>query len=267
MRKIWTILGGLAMASFASADDLVLARSMMAEALYELSGHSRVTIDIQGKEAYRGLESPFRVTIALGGATMSGVNTSLFEAAFTRNGYLTHRLAGDGQLLWFWDHEAKTYSSSRYQREDATSAYTDYRHRLLQAIQRRSAGPSTWATHILMDAFGAGTTNVSNLSGNWRPWQPMASTFVTSGGSTATISCSVTTPYPQTFAYWLDNSGSGYRLTGGEGRQSATINGSLREVEWQATITRGALPVDFNSRFVPPAGSRSVSVSSRQAGG
>lgn len=270
MRR-WIVLAAISiMGGAAVADDLETARPLMAEAIYDLAGYDRVTVDISGEESFRGDVTPFRTTLAAWFINTATIPTTRFEAMFRKGVSLTGRLAGDGQYLWQWDPSTRTYSSSRYQTDDPEPAgqYADHRQRLLQTIGKRVTGPGSFGSHILMDAFGANASNVSTMATRWRPWMPTATVTVRATPSGYAIECTTTTPTPATLTYLLETSASGTQvLTGAQYTTTTMIGGAPRTTDWTATIYRGNVPTDFDSTFSAPAGSRSTSVQNKQVGG
>ena len=266
----WITLTAIALgAAIVSADDIDTARPLMASAMSELATYDRVTIDINGQESYRGVDTPFRYSLAAQ-FLAAPVPTTHFEGMFSKNGVGNGRLAGDGQWLWHWDPVARTYSSSRYQTDSTVAAnqFADHRQRVLQAISKRVTGPASFGAHILMESFGANASNLATLDSRWRPWLSTATVVVRSSPGMAEVECTSTTPISARLTYYLEETATGgWALNSAVYQSSVSVAGNLRVQEWTATVYRGTLPTDFSRTFSAPAGSRSVSIQGKQVGG
>lgn len=258
----------LALAGISYADDLDAARPLMAEAIYDLAGYDKVTIDITGEEAFRGTTTPFRVTLSTWFVTAAAIPTVRFEGVFSKNAVMHSRLAGDGQFLWLYDVPGRTYSSSRYQTEDEEAPYADHRQRFLQALNRRLTGAGSFGGQVLMDTFGANASNAGTMATRWRPWMPTASVTLRATPSGYVVECTTSTPTPATLTYFLETTSSGgHALVGAQYTSTTMIGGATRTTDWTATIYRGNVPTGFDHTFLPPAGSRPTSLTNRQVGG
>ena len=245
------------------ADDLLLARSMMRSAMNELGSHELLTIVVTGVETDGDKKTEFRLDLAVRFSLLavgdSFRQVAQLELLSYRDGQLTYRAAGDGDRYWHYDLAKRQYTSTEY----GTVKYVGReRSRLFKNMLVRSQGAQTFLSRLMADAFVTGLAGSGATRSAWLPWRP-TSTVTVSGSD---VVCYSGIPSQSRLTYILE-SGTGFRhwLRGASYIEQSTISGRKRTVQWQALIVPDEIPRDTSFEFVPPEGSRAVSV--EEAGG
>ena len=250
-------------ASLSMADDLSAARAMMRNAMMELGSHEKLTIVVTGVETDGDTETEIRMNLAVMFSLVpvgdSFRQIAQLELLSFRDKQLMYRVAADGDRFWHYDLAKKQYTSTEY----GTAKFVGReRSRLFKNLSVRSQGVQTFLSRLMADAFVSGLTSASAGRSAWLPWRPNAT--VTVNGSD--VVCDSGIPSESKLTYILE-AGSGFRhwMRGASYIEQSTISGRKRTVRWQAVIFRGEIPRDTSFEFVPPPGSRAVSV--EEAGG
>lgn len=244
-------LAAVVLPGFVLAQDLPLARTMMDGAMAELSGHSRLTLILNGTETDGGNQHTFSAVVAIEFGFNNGRQSVRTEVLDYRDNQLRKRVAGDGERFWTYDLIGKVYTSTEY----GTAPHAGKeRERLFQNMLLRLKGEQTFLAKLLKDTYG-GTLNAATA---WTPWRPNAQVKVESEN----IVCTATAPSPNRLTYSLEKTpGFGYSLKSVDYLEETRISGRVRTTQWTVGIYRNWLPDTTSWTFVPPAGSHSVSVS------
>ena len=252
-------------ASICVADDLATARLMMDRAHAELGTHRSLTVVLSSRvtdgQAVRNERIELAVMFSTRPVETSFKQLAQLELLEYRDGVLLSRIAGDGVRYWEYDVAKNQYSGTEY---GSARHVGNERNRLFQNLVRRSTGARAFLARLLADGFG--TTSVLPSAGNraWFPWRPNA--VVSMNGNN--IVCDATTPTPNRLTYILEPApGFGYSLKGAQYIEQTSISGRTRTTEWTVTIYPDTIPKDTSFEFVPPQGSRSVSVEEARDGG
>lgn len=238
----------LSLCAVGNANDLPAARSAVAEAFGVMAAQPQMTVQMNGFETLRGNRIPVRVSLAISRPTGLAVPTVFLEMTVYRGGALSHRLAGDGRMLWRWEESTKTYSSTEYQNADQPR--TDFLRRLILQTQRWAPTEADFAIRLMRDAL-LGGDNISQ----WSPWIPNAAVRLQSSPEGVWVRCDA----PETgsnLSYLLDNSGSQFQLSRAEYRRVQNVRGRKEETVWTASVFLNQLPHDSDFGFVAPKGSR-----------
>ncbi len=245
------------------ADDLRLAQSMMRSAMNELGSHEELTIVVTGLEIDGDKKTEIRLDLAVRFSLLavgdSFRQVAQLELLSYRDGRMTYRAAGDGDRYWHYDLAKKQYTSTEY----GTAKYVGQeRSRMFKNMSVRSQGVQTFLSRLMADAFVTGLASTGATRSAWLPWRPTST--VTVDGSN--VICESSIPSQSQLTYILE-SGTGFRhlLRGASYIEQSIISGRKRTVQWQALIVRDEIPRDTSFEFVPPVGSRAVSV--EEAGG
>jgi hypothetical protein len=254
VRRIFGLIV-LGLPGLALAQDLATARIMMDGALTELSGHSRLTLALNGTEKDGNRTKTFSAVLAVAFTIQNGQQKVHCELLDYRDNQLTNRSAGDGERFWDYDVRGKAYTSTEYGTARFVGAE---RERLFQNMMLRFEGEQTFLAKLLRDTYG-GKLKASTA---WLPWRPSANVSV-QGES---IVCSATIPSPNRLTYYLQKeNGFGWALNSADYHEEAVISGRTRVTQWTVSIYRDYLPQGTSWLFVPPAGSRALAVN--EAGG
>ena len=244
-------LAVLAVPALGPAQGLQDARTIMDSALAELSTHRQVTLVLEGTQDDGGLQRSFTAILAIEFSIRNGRQWVTTELMDYRDGQLIGRIAGDGERFWDYDVKSKVYKSTEY----GTAHYVGKeRERLFQNLALRMKGDQTVMARLLKDAFG-GTLNASAA---WLPWRSNSQVTIEGSG----IVCRSNAPSPNTTTYRVvQTPGFGWALDGIDYIEEAVVSGRRRITQWRVSIQRDLIPQGTSWFFVPPAGSRAVSVS------
>jgi hypothetical protein len=248
-RLFWLLAFG--MPGLVSAQDLESARVMMDGALTELGTHNRLTLILNGTENDGGKVHSFSAVLKVGFSLVTSRQVVQMELLDFRDNQLRKRVAGDGERFWDYDLMGKVYTSTEY----GTARYAGKeRERLFQNMLLRLKGEQTFLARLIKDTYG-GTLNASTA---WVPWRPSSSVSVQGEN----IVCTSTAPSPNRLTYSLQQTpGFGYTLMGVDYFEEALVGNKLRTTQWTVSIMRDHIPDGTSWVFVPPVGSRAVSVS------
>ncbi len=249
VRRLFLLLA-VAVPGLVFAQDLQSARVMMEGALAELATHKQLTLVLSGTENDGGREHKFSAVLAIEFSIQNGRQVAKMELLDYRDNQLQKRVAADGERFWAYDLKGKVYTSTEY----GTAAYVGKeKERLFQNMLLRMKGGQTFLARLVKDAFG-GTLNASSA---WMPWRPNAKVSVQGEN----IVCASTAPTANTLTYALEPViGFGYALKGVDYTEETLISGRVRSTQWTVSIFRDQLAQGTSWVFVPPAGSRAVSV-------
>ncbi len=250
VRRLFLLLT-VALPGLVLAQDLQSARVMMDGALAELATHNRLTLVLNGTENDGGKLHSFSAVLKVGFSIQTGRQLVQMEMLDYRDDQLRKRVAGDGERFWAYDLIGKVYTSTEY----GTVAHAGKeRERLFQNMLLRLKGEQTFLARLVKDAYG-GTLNASTA---WMPWRS-SSTVSVQGEN---IVCTSTAPSPNRLTYSLQQTpGFGFTLMGVDYFEEARIGSKVRTTQWTVSIYRDHIPDGTSWVFIPPVGSRAVSVS------
>lgn len=231
---------------------------MIDGAMAELASHNRFTVVLIGKETDGDVETGIRIDLAYSYSIVKGKPVSRIELLNMRGDALVSRIAGDGDRVWNYDVVRNQYSSSEY----GTGNFIGReRERLFQVLAQMSDGAQTFVSRLLIDSFARAGISRSQ----WMPWRPSSTVSLDPAGN---VVCESSTPSPSQLTYVLAKDPFfRYRLTSAKYIERSQISGRPRTIEWEATIYPDWIPKDTSYDFVPPKGSRPVSVSQAHGGG
>lgn len=255
-RALVLLLSLLAVSAW--ADDLLLARRMIDGALAELATHSKFTVVLLGKETDNKVETGIRIDLAYNYTIVDNRPVAKIELLNIRGDGLVSRVAGDGERVWNYNVAKNSYSSSEY----GTGQHIGKeRTRLFQVLAKRSDGAQTFISRLMLDTFARD----GRTGSRWNPWRPNSTVTV---GPSGNIICDSNIPHLGRMTYILAKDRLfGYRLVGVKYYEESQISGRLRTIEWEATIYTEWVHKDTSYIFVPPKGSRSISVNEARSGG
>ena len=235
----------------------------MRGAMNELGSHEKLTIVVTGVETDGDKQTEIRMNLAVRFSLVpvgdSFRQVAQLELLSFRDEQLMYRAAGDGNRFWHYNLAKKQYTSTEY----GTAKFVGQeRSRLFKNLSVRSQGVQTFLSRLMDDAFVSGFASGRAARSAWLPWRPNST--VTVNGSD--VVCDSGIPSESQLTYVLEpGTGFGHWMRGASYIERSTISGRKRTVRWQAVIFRGEIPRDTSFEFVPPPGSRAVSV--EEAGG
>ncbi|MCH8978574.1 MAG: hypothetical protein IH945_04940 [Armatimonadetes bacterium] len=261
--KLTLALVFVSAASLSMADDLSSARTMMRSAMNELGSHEELSIVVTGLETDGDKETEIRMELAVRFSLVSVGDifrqVAQLELLSFRDKELMYRVAADGDRYWHYDLAKRQYTSTDY----GTAKFVGQeRSRMFKNLSVRSQGVQTFLSRLMADAFVSNFADGNSSRSAWLPWRPNST--VTVNGSD--VVCDSGIPSQSKLTYILEPGDRiGHWMKGATYFEQSTISGRKRTVRWQAVIFRGKIPRDTSFEFVPPPGSRAVSVA--EAGG
>lgn len=239
------------------AQDYDAAKAVMNGAIAELATHSRLTINLTGIETDGTKKTPIGVSLALETFLVDSRPVPFIEVMDFKNDQVVSRSAGDGQRFWNYVLSNKTYTSVDYGTAPFVGKEKD---RLYQNLVLRSKGAQAFVARLMKDTYVGGEFTRAN----WAPWRPNSTVTFDSAGN---VVCTSVQPNLSRLTYVLSRDSFGaFILTGAEYYEESSISGRLRTTTWSMAIVRDEYPKGTSFQFVPPAGSRSVSVNETRGG-
>ncbi len=249
VRRLFCLLA-VAVPGLVLSQELQSARVMMDGAMAELATHDRLTLVLSGTEDDGGKHHTFSAVLKVGFSIQNGRQVAQMELLDYRDDQLRKRVAGDGERFWAYDLIGKVYTSTEY----GTASYTGKeKERLFQNMLLRLKGEQTFLARLVKDAFG-GSTGARSA---WVPWRPNSNVSVRGED----IVCASDAPTPNRLTYSLEQTpGFGFSLKNVSYFEETRISNRVRTTQWTVSIFRDHLPEGTSWLFVPPVGSRAVSV-------
>lgn len=223
---------------------------MMGQGLYRLVQADKVSLETTGFEVRGRYSVQIKVQASLW--HLPAEDKVKLELMTFEDGKLVSRQVADGHSLWNFDVRSNTYSSVVYSDEDGLAR--DWKQRVFRTLRLRSSGATAFTVRLLDDAFGTGMG-----TGKWAPWMPVSQVQRVD----TNVSCRASSPKPSDTLYLLDGSDDeGFTLLGAVFDEYDRDRQRV-ERHWDLKVTGGKLHDTVDFGFVPPRGSKVVTVDQR----
>lgn len=224
----------------------------MSEALGQIRVQTSLSVEMTGTETFGSVEIPTYVVAGFQRGLVEATQTAWLEARTYRNGVLTHRLAGDGEVVWSWSARTNDYSSSTYQ--NLAASRSDFLARLLSSSARWTSREGDFAVRFVADVF----LGSSAQSERWTPWIGLPTTTTVEEHEKSCTIYMGQTALNAWLRYDLDRAeeNTPWQLRAVHYHKETLINKKTEVIAWSAEILPGVVPEDVSFVFLPPQGAR-----------